>query len=121
MRIIDEESAQAFINREKYKNGNTVCKDEADWGFTMSLHNSRIAQYIDGRFFLSDAGWLTRTTKARLNGILTALRTPYCIYQRNGDWYFNDRSSNISVPFPDTQWNSLDELIIAVNKLRTYA
>lgn len=73
MRKITREAVRAFARFETYRNGNTaVSRRETSNGkqlAIMYLHGNEIASY-DGRTVnLTMAGWPTKTTKERLNGI----------------------------------------------------
>ena len=57
----------------------------------MKLHGNLIARkhtnnYGDVDLYISACGWLTPTTKERLNGI-----DGVSIYQRKGKWYLNGK------------------------------
>lgn len=44
-----------------------------------------------GKLKIDNGGWWSKTTKGRINAILSALGLPYSIYQANWQWYLSDR------------------------------
>ena len=79
MRKVTEQVVGAFERRQSRKVSNT----ETD-GTSLWLHNNKIAQWKDGGIWISNAGWSSKTTKERLNGI-----TGVNITQKKGEWYLN--------------------------------
>lgn len=69
----------AFINGEKHK----VKNDHTD-GTALFLHRNKIAEKRDGKLWITNSGWMTKTTKERLNGLPNV-----SIIQKSGDWYLN--------------------------------
>ena len=51
--------------------------------YSVLLHGNEILRIYKDRFFPTDAGWRTVTTKARLNDLMPIGN----LYQRNWDWY----------------------------------
>lgn len=83
MRKVTQEAAQSFkYCRPFRKQGTQVnCyKDET----VLLLHSNKIAWKNKDGFFVSAAGWLTNTTKERLNGLPNVH-----IQQINHVWYLN--------------------------------
>ena len=88
MRKITENSVNAFMNAKSFKSSNTevVVKENVT---ILKLFGNEIAyRYNDPENTLSitNCGWMTNTTKERLNGIPSVN-----IYQRKGVWYLNDK------------------------------
>ncbi len=86
MRQITSETIQAFNNSKKFKKSNMEVEVLPNVTI-MKLHDNEIAyRYNDPNRTLkiTNAGWKTRTTKERLNG-LSGVR----IYQEKGDWFLN--------------------------------
>jgi hypothetical protein len=87
MRQITQKAAKAFFKAEKFSKSNT--KVEVLPNVTiLKLHNNPIAYlYNDPQKTLSitAAGWLTNTTKERLNGIGAN------IHQKNFVWYLDGK------------------------------
>ena len=92
MRKIEEEMITAIKEARPYKKDNTkVTYDLGNNQVVIHLHGNLIA-YVDNDVFnlyLSDAGYRTKTTKSRLNAILS-LYDLGKIYSKNCQWYFND-------------------------------
>ena len=82
---ITQESVDAFTRREAFKKSNM--KVVPTYGNTyMYLNNNIIAQMCDkGVVYITNAGWASNTTKARLNGL-----SGVSIHQKNFQWYLND-------------------------------
>lgn len=82
MRKITEKVCQAFIDGEVISAGN--CHTDED---TLYLHCNAIAKRLNGKIYISNAGWLTTTTKERLNGLLTLLNSSKRVVQKDFSWY----------------------------------
>jgi hypothetical protein len=68
-RKITQESVQAFYNRAKFNKSN-MSVEKTDEGFTLlKLHGNTIAGMDRMGVWITDAGWATRTTFERLNGL----------------------------------------------------
>lgn len=69
-------------------------------------HDTAIATiYDDGRVKIDNGGWWSKTTKTRINAILSALGLSYSIYQANWQWYLSDREG-ITYPLKnETNYN----------------
>lgn len=83
-RKITKESISAFLAGRKLNKGNMSV--EVDGEFTkLKLHGNTIAT-IDrlGVLSISNAGWMSNTTKERLNGF-----SGVHIKQKNWTWYLN--------------------------------
>jgi hypothetical protein len=70
MKKITRQSCEAFIARKQFSLGNTSTD-----GQSLYLFGNRIASRLNGSdvFLISDAGWRTRTTRERLNGLIDCL------------------------------------------------
>jgi len=67
-RKITQESVQAFYNRRKFNKSN-MSVEITDEGFPLlKLHGNAIAGKDYEGYWITDAGWPTRTTFERLNG-----------------------------------------------------
>ena len=94
MRLITQQSIEAFINRKPFKKANM----EVWVGYECSpmlvtkllLHGNCIAQMDKyGSIMITDAEWKTNTTKERLNGLPNVN-----IHQKDWQWYLNGEKWN---------------------------
>ena len=87
MRKITSESIRAFLDGKPFKKANMEVQvsDKHDIKFLM-LHGHTIAIMEKGKLRISACGWLTNTTKERLNGL-----PDVHIQQKKGLWYLNDK------------------------------
>lgn len=71
-------------NKDRRKVGNnTYAEILPDGSVGITLHNTCVVRiYQDGTYKLSNGGWLTSTTKDRINKY-----SPYKVRQRNYEWY----------------------------------
>jgi hypothetical protein len=71
-------------NRTKRKIGNnTYASIMPDGSVGITLHNTIVVRiYEDGTYKLSNGGWLTSTTKDRINQY-----SPFRVVQRNYEWF----------------------------------
>ena len=67
MRKITENAVSAFYAGAAACLGNTSIV--VDDSVTMCLHGNAIAKLFNGNLYITTAGWDTRTTKERLNGL----------------------------------------------------
>jgi len=79
MRQITFDIVNAFEGRRAKKINNSQTDGTSLW-----LHDNKIAEWRDGEIWITDAGWQSRTTKERLNGL-----TGVNIVQKKGQWYLN--------------------------------
>jgi len=80
--------------RKRKLANNTYLTVREDGGFGIKLHNTEVVIHYPDRVVLDSGGWLTVTTKSRMNEF-TDLR----IYQDNYDWFVDGIVSNTSIPF----------------------
>lgn len=89
MRKITKESVNAFYRSIPFKKSNTqvvVKKDKTE----LKLHSHTIATlYKDKTLEIDSCGWMTHTTKERLNGLNNV-----GIYQKNYEWFLNGKIWN---------------------------
>jgi hypothetical protein len=83
MRNITELSILAFNANQKFSQSNTVVKI-AENLTTLELHGNLIAGKDSKGLFIDSCGYLTNTTKERLNGL-----NHVSIQQKRGVWYLN--------------------------------
>lgn len=86
---ITDESIKNFLDGVPFKKSNMEVSREGTIYYLKLFGNKIAARLCDGRMWISNAGWFSKTTKERLNGL-----PGVNIYQKNGDWFLND-----------TQWN----------------
>ena len=103
MRKITSQAVYAFYNSEKFSLSNTVVTTRVDWTNTineMFLHWNLIAKFViwlNNKLYISSAGWESKTTKERLNGILYDIN--YSIKQKNFVWYILNHITGELSPF----------------------
>ena len=104
MRKIEEEMITAIKEARPYKKDNTkVTYDLGNNQVVIHLHGNLIA-YVDNDVFnlyLSDAGYRTKTTKSRLNAILSSYDLGK-IYSKKYQWYLNNEEWTGSKEFEIT-------------------
>jgi hypothetical protein len=81
---ITQESVSAFLDCRPFKKSNMEVVREGTIYYLKLFGNKIAAIEADGRLWISDAGWDTRTTKERLNELPNV-----SIYQKNHIWYLN--------------------------------
>jgi hypothetical protein len=92
MSIITERICKAFEQRIAKKIDNS----ETD-GTSLWLFGNKIAEWREDGIWITNAGWQSKTTKERLNGL-----TGVSIQQRAGSWYINGN-------FWGGEWTSVNE------------
>jgi hypothetical protein len=86
MRKIEEEMIEAIQKAKSYRKDNTEVQVLEDNGIWITLHRNLIAVVDFDKLRLYDAGYQTKTTKSRLNTILSYYDLGI-IYQKNYQWY----------------------------------
>lgn len=108
MSKISEQAAYKFIREDNFSQGNTKVKC-TNYGVTMRLHGNLIASRDEYGLILYTQGWLTRTTKDRLNSILSQCGFGV-IVQRKGKWYYKDYRTGRDFQF---------EVMLTFDRIRT--
>ena len=84
MRKITKEAVDKFLSKTPFRKSN-MSVEEIGGVYKLKLHGNTIATIDElGVLSVSNAGWLTNTTKERLNGI-----PGVHIKQKNWNWYLN--------------------------------
>jgi len=104
MRKIEEKMNKAIRSRENFKLDNTEVFISDTGTAHVYLHDNLIASFTSSDMtFHSDCvscgTWKTRTTKSRLNAMLSEFNSDLSIFQRAGEWY-------IDYPFGRIAWQS---------------
>jgi hypothetical protein len=84
MRKITEQAITNFYNQKQFNKSNTKVVVKQDC-VELRLHDNLIAVKDNKGVKITDAGWDTRTTFERLNGLQDVN-----IHRRKGDVYLND-------------------------------
>lgn len=92
MSIVTEEICRAFEERRRLRLSNSKTDGTSLW-----LFGNMIARWVDDEIYISNAGWRSKTTKERLNGL-----TGVNIVQRAGSWYLNGN-------YWEGEWTSVNE------------
>lgn len=89
MRQITKDAVSAFYSGRDFKRSNTFVQTR-DGTTRMWLFGNLIAMLNkDTGLRVRNAGWMTPTTKGRLNGVL--YQVGYSIAQRDGRWILSDK------------------------------
>jgi len=95
MRKIELQMIAAIKDSKDLKVANTEvisCTNVSD----VYLHGHLIARIGETWIELFDGGWQTKTTKSRLNAILSAFGMDgECVFQKNFQWFVNYNGSPI--------------------------
>ena len=92
MRKIEEGMIEAINRKENYRKDNTevyIYKDRETSQIQIYLHNNPIAVIENNELRIFDKGYQTKTTKSRLNCILSHYNLP-TIYAKKFQWYIGD-------------------------------
>jgi hypothetical protein len=100
MRKIEEKMISAIKARKNFIKDNTMVLffDERDQ-IDIYLHNNRIGCIVGKYLYLRDCGYKTKTTKSRLNALLTLLPTLTTLNSLKGKW------TVVSSVFDNYSWN----------------
>ena len=94
MRQIEAQMLNAAATGRDWHKDNTAV-DVTDHGIVIRLHGYPIARLDpdDQLLWITDAGWQTKTTKSRLNALLSQFCPGCGIHQKNFVWYLTRRDS----------------------------
>jgi predicted phosphodiesterase len=84
MKMISKRMSDAFMNGKAKKDGNTYTD-----GKSLYLFGNKIAEHHADGMYITSAGWLTKTTKERLNSLPNV-----SIFQKRKEWYLNGEKWN---------------------------
>jgi hypothetical protein len=85
MRQITKHSVSAFLAGNPMRQANMQVSNYNN-EIHLYLHGNLIAKKQDGKLFITASGWMTNTTKERLNGLSNV-----SIQQKQGNWYLNGK------------------------------
>lgn len=72
---------QSKVGRHK-----TIVRNDAD-ELSVVYHSTEVVKATADRIVLNTGGWLTATTKARMNQASQEFGLGYSVYQVNGRWF----------------------------------
>lgn len=110
MRKITQDAVNAFKNREGFNRDNTrVSVDPITACVHLELFGNLIAEGYGRTVAVTLAGFNTRTTRDRVNGLLQELSVPFRFHTYQGQAYFRhlEDTSN-GMPVDDTDWLEID-------------
>ena len=100
MRKIEQQMIEAIRNDQRWAGGNTTVVLGWEGTSDVYLHGNRIATVGDTWIQLFDGGYQSKTTKSRLNALLSAFGMDgEYVFQKNFQWFVNYNGSPI--PFFD--------------------
>ena len=104
MRKITEKVMQSFLDHDSFKLDNTETHNGKVW-----LHGNLIAERTpDEEYRLTMAGWATRTTVERLNGLLELLGSPHFFrYSEGGKLCSRENMKGMNINSDD--WITFDK------------
>ena len=88
MRKIEREMIQAIVDRRDWHKANTSVDITPTYA-EICLHGHLIAKYnlSNMELIISHCGWLTNTTKSRLNALINFLDPKGGVFQKNFHWF----------------------------------
>jgi hypothetical protein len=98
-----------FENPKLRQKGNTKVSQGSGKELTVRLHDTDIVKILaNGDIQLNSGGWLTPTTKRRMNEASDELELYYNVYAKKGEWFVDTRGRNT----PDKTFEFFDGVII---------
>ena len=95
-RIIEQKMNKAISEESNFRLDNTIVITE-DSISKVLLYGNKIAEIGDNFIQLFDGGWQTKTTKGRLNSILSEHGNGDYIFQKNKEWFV--KTDDKIIPF----------------------
>ena len=100
MRKIESQMNAAIQNDQRWSSGNTTVIPGCEGTSDVYLHGNKIATIGEDWMQLFDGGRQSKTTKSRLNALLSAFGMDgEYVFQKNFQWFVNYQGSPI--PFFD--------------------
>lgn len=66
-------------------------------GFTkVTFHNTEVVKYNEDKIVLDSGGWMTATTKTRMNQASNQFGLGYRVFQKKGDWFVHHKGKDIN-------------------------
>ena len=104
MRQITKDIVEAFLKGKRLSISNTMTDGNSIYLFGNKIASVEGKRLVPRSLFINNCGYITATTKERLNGLLEYL-SQVKIHQFNFEWYWQ---GNI---FPYNQWVYVTKLI----------
>lgn len=79
-----------------------VVKDTVLNNIFVYHHNNLIATINNSGYSITNAGWVSKTTKDRLNQVLRYCKSNFSIVQKNFQWYLYDHRNKEAKKFSGT-------------------
>ena len=109
MKKISKLAARAFIEGKSFGRDNTSVMierrtpEDSHPNRRLYLHGNLIAEYTNARALkITLAGWPRRTTRERLNGLLTEMGKREGVWQHNHEQYYGTHEDNRVIS--STEW-----------------
>ena len=88
MRQVEKKMIDAIHDMRDFTSGNTKVVTEGDTSIVY-LHGSKIAEVDETSIRLFDGGYQSKTTKSRLNAIISACgNAGECVFQKDFNWFY---------------------------------
>ena len=102
MRKIETNMNEAIQNDKNWAGANTTVRHDHGVAFVF-LHGNLICEIGDDWMKLMDGGWQSKTTKSRLNALLTEFgKAGERVFQKAGEWFVTLNMAGgelVTVPF----------------------
>ena len=95
MRKIEIEMNAAIQNNIDWQKDNTSVHFDPETGVSIvRLHGSKIAEVTDNDMTIFDGGYQSKTTKSRLNALITEFCNAVTdgVFQKNYQWFVRDNN-----------------------------
>ena len=95
MRKIEIEMNRAIQNNIDWSKDNTSVHFDPETGVSIvRLHGSKIAEVTDNDMTIFDGGYQSKTTKSRLNALITEFCNAVTdgVFQKNYQWFVRDNN-----------------------------
>ena len=79
----------------------TSIRTDGDGWTRVRYHSTDVVSFKNGEVILNSGGWRTNTTKTRMNQANNQFGLGYRVFQKNHDWFVEDRESGEVANFED--------------------
>lgn len=85
---------------QQHRVSGVATKIRQDGSYTVvSYHSTDVVKFNSDKIILDSGGWLTNTTKTRMNQTSNQYGLGYNVYQKNHNWFVRFKGKDI--PFND--------------------
>ncbi len=88
-----------MANQDRVGRGNTSISTDDNGITSVQYHKTKVVMFDTDRIILNSGGWLTTTTKTRMNQTSNQFNLGFKVFQAKGNWFVTFQ--DVTVDFQD--------------------